>query len=803
MEETAPTVRHAARVNTVAEQHGNRATARSQGVMTAASALGQAVAGFAEGQRENKLKARYEEAFIKKGQQTGMSEYENDLQRTGFTEFIYGGQSPEYSGALDAASNNAAQALYLQEAQTLDTEGAAQTPEAYGAGLTERMRTYVDTQFGENPDAKVSFLKNWQKQSNELARTQRKNHEVWKQQEAVKTVADGLQTGLDMYKSLMDTNPDEAMKTGESLFSLDNKPKGMSDTAYQNTLVKEMTTAALNGDVSAVMLAKQHGLQGSMDNKQLRSWNSAVNKVDLDTGNLALAARNELDALLEGDPTGDEVRVATQQYDQKMAQIAGRNTGTTAYLKTVVGYDRHSKKHRQTYADAVAAENKAADKELTKSRKLNLNLMTASIDSDIASAERRGKSVPDSIATHLDNLYDVREQVTTPEDKIAITKHITKLENQLDGYTSKEQSDFDKKKRAQDKADNHTTAVNAVATNIAESRVGESGIADVTPKQLKEGRTKVVSGLVSGNGNNTALENMTQQFGTPEGIMMFARQTRGMEQELSDEFTTHTVIGNLMQGINKNVKEDDVEGNAALTQQFKSLETVRNEMPLAWAGMPKDQRIEAEMRMQLYKQGHTNPAQATAMIQSMQKNPHGFKPIPFYTVSGSDVDFSSELGVMMNDYSMDTLYSNYSTYVKDWGISPADAMSMVKRDMESVDRRIGGELIENGGAFQTTTDGYDLEQTLEIMQKPYVVGNRTESLLSYHLTQLQGMSTNRDTVLTSLKDVNNVDVSVDNRGNIVLRNRGNGRTVSILRDDYDSKLNGVNEKANVDSWWNY
>ncbi len=803
MAQTAPTVRHAARVNTIVEQHGNKATARAQGMMTAASALGQAVAGFAQGQQENKLRTRYEEAYLKKGQQDGMTEYENDLKRTGFTEFIYGGQSPEYSGALDAASNNAAQALYLQEAQILDTEGAAQTPEAYGAGLTERMRTYVDTQFGENPDAKVSFLKNWQKQSNELARTQRKNHEVWKQQEAVKTVADGLQTGLDMYKSLMDTNPDEAMKTGESLFSLDNKPRGMSDIAYKNTLIQEMTTAALNGDVSAAILAKQHKLSDAMTDKQLRSWNAAVNKIDVDTSNLALAARNEMTAALEGEPTGDEVTAATQRYEQQMAQISGRNTGTSAYYNAVTGYDRYSKKHKQAYLEAIRSENKSADKELARGRKLNLQAMTAAIDTDITSAARRGKSVPDTITANLDNLYSVLDQVTEVEDKIQINKHIAKLENQLSGYTSKEQADSDKLKRAQVKADAHTLAVDTVAKNITGSRVGGSGIDDVTPTALKAGRTKVVSGFVSNNGKDTTLENLTQQFSTPEGIMLFAKQTRGMEQELSEEFTTTTVIGNLMQGVNKNVKEDDVEGNAAVKQQFSSLETLRNELPLVWAGLPKDNRIEAEMRMQLYKQGHTNPAQATVMIQNMQKNPQDFKPLSLSTVSTKDRDFTSVLGVSMNDYSMDTLYGNYRTYVQDWGISPKDAMTMVKRDMETVDRTIGNELIENGGAFKKTTDGYDLEQTLAILQKPYVVGNRTESLLSYHLTQLQGMSTNRDTTLTSLKDVENasIDLSVDNRGNIVLRNRGNGRTVTLLRDDYDSQLRGVNEKAKINSWW--
>ncbi len=266
--QVAPTKKHAVRTATVARQHNNAALQKQKQINQIASKLGNALQGFMEDERTTELEQRYTAAFHEQGMKEGLSEYQKDMKRTGFTKFIYGGQSPEYKGALDASARNASNAMYIEEQAFVEEAGADMTPPEYQQYVQEKVTAYNADNFSDAPDAAFAFMKNWKDNSNELTKQHFKLFNVRQQQKARATVAEGWQTDLDMYKTLIGTNPDKAVQLGEDMFSGKYKPAGMDDTAYRQVLVNESMEAIRAHDYSALQLLNESGIVSTFNEKE-------------------------------------------------------------------------------------------------------------------------------------------------------------------------------------------------------------------------------------------------------------------------------------------------------------------------------------------------------------------------------------------------------------------------------------------------------------------------------------------------------------------------------------------------------
>ena len=377
----APSVRHAARTVAVANKNTGEAAAKAQQINQISSSLGNALGNFMEGKRKSEMEQRYEEAYFKQGEETGLSEYQRDLKRTGFTEFIYGGQSPEYLGALNAAAKNASNSLFMEQQDfVVNGIGADMTPDTYQKYLKEQIKTYHDENFEGAPDATVAFMKNWRENSNELTRIHRKEYEVREQQKAAQTVAEGVQTQLDMIKTLVTTNPDRARQLTENLANGDFIPSGMSQAAGRKVMISELLTAGRAHDFLAFQVLNQSGLTSTFTDAEWKQYSAVQALLDTDNFNMMEAQRLNLESVIESDDsTPEDVQTAIQEFQTVQGTVTSRNTMSAKHLKTVYGSDRHLGVLSNQYAKAVDDKRKEVAVQKVNAYKTWLNSAEAAI----------------------------------------------------------------------------------------------------------------------------------------------------------------------------------------------------------------------------------------------------------------------------------------------------------------------------------------------------------------------------------------------------------------------------------------
>lgn len=336
--DVAPTKMHATRTATIAKHNNNSALLTQKNINTASSVLGEALGRFMDDKRATELEQRYQQAYHDQGTQAGLDEYKKDLKRTGFTEFIYGGQSPEYAGALDASARNASNAVFLEESQFIEGAGGDLTPEQYQQRIQDKITEYNKENFSDAPDAAFAFMKNWRENSNALSKQQFKLYQVREQEKARQTVAQGWQTDLDMYKTVISSDPTRAKQIGIDMFSGKNIPNGMSKQAARDVVIESAFSAIQSGDYAALKLFNNAGIK--LDAKQHNTFDKLRGGIDTDNTNYLSAAKSDLQAAYN-DPmaTVASVEAARVQYNNVRKQILARDTGSSEYIKYSAGSD--------------------------------------------------------------------------------------------------------------------------------------------------------------------------------------------------------------------------------------------------------------------------------------------------------------------------------------------------------------------------------------------------------------------------------------------------------------------------------
>lgn len=787
----APTKKHAVRTAAVARQNSNGALNQKVQINKLASQLGTALGTFMEGKRVTEAEQRYQKAYHDQGTAEGLTEYQRDLKRTGFTEFIYGGQSPEYKGALDASARNASNAMYIEEQAFIEGEGGDLTPEQYQTRVQEKIRSYNEENFSDAPDGAFAFMKNWQDNSNELSKQHVKLFNVRQQQQARQTVAEGWQTDLDMYKTMVSTNPDKAAQMGRDMFSGKYKPVGMSDTAYREVLVSESLTAARAHDFSALKLLNDSGLVSTFNDKELKNYEAVRGIIDQDNFNMMESARLDYETTIENPlSTSREVAQARQRYDTSIAQTSARNTGTSKHLKTTFGADRW----RGVLGNQYQAQLK---KEATAGQSARVDAVTATATAfqvDMFSAEpsqRRGM-----LADRLDSLQVVMFDPTLdPEIKEDLQKQFLAGKKQLEGWESELDTRTRKENEIQEKRD---LEERELATGVESLVTGGGFVAGdaKTQKQHLQGAVSSVVNQINPDPDMNTIDKLEGIVGTPDGIYKLIKGAGQFNGYLADAPEIQTAITNLAVNLRGELSEDNTFTDSQRSNAA-ALEVLKEQSPQLFnASFSADERVELAYMQNAIKT-KKGVAESVRILDTIAQQ---VDTKTVLKLNGEDV--ATRVGA--SGAPPDVQNAIYTEYRNHLPLGHDAALEATQSFANGINTRAGGTTVRYGSTFEPI-EGKNLDATMKVLSKTYKSGGVYKSGYTRALASLIGGSVDESgNELYSLKQVPGVKVSVF-QGGIMLEL--NGRVQMIQRPELEAEINGYDEwykgteSIRSKSWW--
>lgn len=781
MFEVAPSQKHATRTATVAIQGNNDALQRAKQVNQIASTLGAAIGNFMEGKRATEMEQRYSEAYHAQGLKTGLDEYQKDLKRTGFTEFIYGGQSPEYTGALNASARNASNAVLLEEQQFVESEeGSAMTPQQYQQRIQDKITDYNKSNFSDAPDAAFAFMKNWKDNSNELTRQQFKNNAVYQQKEARRTVAEGFQTDLDVYKNTVKSNPTRAAELGKNLYSMANKPQGMSDTAYKLMLVDEGLTAIEANDFSALQLMNSSGIVNTFDAKERKRYDQARNGIDSENFDMFEAARLEYETVIENPAmSSQDVARARQQYDSAVTQVAARNTGTAKHMRTTFGADRHRGVLGNQYRKMLEAEAKeriqtVVDREALEDSNFQVELYSA------GPSERRGV-----LADRLDALTVALTEPTLSEEvRKDLNTQFVKGQKQLDSWDS-----------ARDAADAKAAKVQAERELEekeqligVQSLVTGGGYVAADNKAQKNHLSGAIDSVVNQivpDKSVPSVKKLEQVFSSPSSMYKFIKGSGKFQGYIKESPEIKTAITNLAVGLRGELTEDNTFTEAQ-QESVKSLQLLQQNMPELYnASFTSEERAKNAYMIQavINKKGVAESVRTLDTLEQRVDVKSASK------LNGEELLEITGLGSAPSDI-QDAVYTEYKNHL---GLGKDAAVAAARTFAQGLNTEAAGVTVRYGSQFEAV-QGRNLEDTMKIVGKTYKSGGVTKSGLTRALASLVGGSKDANgNELYKLSQIPGVQVSVF-QGGLMLEY--NGRVQMVQRPELEAEINGYTEWNN-------
>jgi len=777
--QVVPTKKHAVRTATVAKQGNNAALEKQRQVNQIASKLGNAIGNFVEGKRKTENEQRYMQAYHEQGTAEGLSEFQKDMKHTGFTEFIYGGQTPEYKGALDASARNASNAMYIEEAEFIEGEGGDLTPDQYRERMQNKLTKYNAENFSDAPDAAFAFMSNWQDNSNELSKQQVKLYKVRQQEKARLTVAEGWQTDLDVYKTIIKTNPNKAAELGREMFSGKHKPKGMDEKAYRAMLVSESMTAIRAHDFSALQLLNESGLVKTFDEKELKQYEQVRTIIDVDNFNTLEASRLAYEAVIENPlSTANDVETASNQYDSSIIQVAARNTGSSKHMKTAFGADRHrgvlGKQYRKRLTDE--ADDRLAER-----------VGEVEYNSDIFDATLMQEEPKERRKMLSDRLDDLAIAIHDPELDREVRKDLAK---QIVVGTTKlekwESADAMRKKTAQVKIDKANQA--ELDLNVGVKSLQQGGgytLADTKSKKAHlKGAVNSIANQVLPDPNINAIDKLETIFSNPLSTKQFMQASGKFGSYLTDSPEVKTAITNLgtqLKATNEvNLYTDEQK------QQAEVLSVLRLQNPALFnaAFNTSQKRMEIQTITNAMGQGdgitETNN-KLDKLLQNIDK-PSAVK------LSGDK--FVSAMG--LNNAPAEVQDMALLEYKRLLPMGSDEALKGARNFMADINPEVNGMTVMYGGSFDKIGNN-SLEDIMKTFSTAYVSGTVAKSGFTEPLQRLlKNDTTKSGTTLYKLNQVPGLQVSIF-QGSLVLEL--NGRRQVMSRAAMEIELDGYKQRA--------
>lgn len=399
--QVAPTKKHAARTVTIAQQNNNAGLEKMKQANQIGSALGGAIGRFVDREHDSEMERRYMEAYHGEGTDQGLAEFSKDQRRTGFTDWIYNGQSPEYQGQLHAEAESTAASMYVRESEFIEDEGADLTIEKYRNRQKKIIEQFVKTEMKGAPDAAMAFMRQWQQHSNVLSKQHAKASEVRKHQRARKTFKDGFHQQLSVIKQLARNEPDIAREKLTSLYEYKAIKGGISPSAWRTAVVEETIVAMTAGDTSMIPYFKGSTVYKDMGIEEIRAFNTAATRLDTSNGQKLSSAESALELAIK---SGSDVKQAFAAYDVEKQNVAIRDTGSELHLSQLGKSDVFRAEIYQTYVDRINSNKKAiSDAQLKEIDLMEANhqFVRTNMEGDESLPEERGNNEQEHVTQLL------------------------------------------------------------------------------------------------------------------------------------------------------------------------------------------------------------------------------------------------------------------------------------------------------------------------------------------------------------------------------------------------------------------
>lgn len=779
--QVAPTKKHAVRTATVARENNNAALQKQSQINSISSKLGTALGNFMEGKRQTDNEQRYMAAYHAQGTKQGLTEYQRDMKNTGFTELIYGGQTPEYKGALAASARNASNAMYLEEAEFIQSEeGRDLTPDAYRKRIKKKLTDYNAENFADAPDAAFAFMANWRENSNELTKQQFKIHQVRLHEKARLTVAEGWQTDLDVYKKTIGVNPDRAVEIAKDMMSLKYKPSGMSEGAYWEVIKSEALSAARAHDFSAIKLINDSGIKALFNETDWKKYDKAVAVVDTDNFDTLEASRLAYETVIEDPNAGpDEVSNAKQQHESTILQVAARNTGSARHMKTAFGADRHRGVLGNQYRKMLADN---AQEELDK-RVENVEYNATIFDTQLLQADPADRRKV--LAERIDDLTIAMHDPLLDKDVRAnLAKQLTAGIKKLEGWESEADA---REKKDQDKLDK-------ARLEELEMRVGVQSLVTGGGYTVSDNKSKKahLSGAVESAANQvipeqgvSKIDKLEAIFSDPMLTHRFMKASGKFGSYLTDSDDVTTAISNLgsqLQAPNDTNLYTEVQKQQAavlsvLSSQNRTLYNAA--FPNQTQRLAMKATIDAIGLGKGIRETNINIEKAANKDISPANRLNGEKLVGALNLSGAPSEVQ------------DMALAEYKFLLP---LGHDSALQGAREYMSNINVEVKGRTIMYGGTFGKVADT-GLEDVVKTLGTSYVDGDVSKSGFTDVLQRVAKNSrTKSGTTLFNLDQVSDLKVSVLD-GNLVFESMG--RVAYLSRDAIERELNGYKQRASA------
>lgn len=398
--EQRPAKVQAARTVAVATQASDKAQGKAEAINKLTSSLSSAISPYLEEEAVNKNKIRFQKAYLEPGTKEGREQFLRDNKRTGISAAFFG-QKPEVKGVIAASANAAAQELYVEQSAFIESDQGDMSEQDYFEHSSTVVKTFMEENFTESPEAAIAFMEQWQTHSNTLATQHSKLQALRDQQNLREGFKNEWQTALSAAKTLIPHNPEEGFASLENLYDYNQVRTNMDKPAWTSAVVEETLAVLAAGDVSVLETFRASPIFGTLDAKQRKAYTTSISKLDTDNVNRVSHINDTLEISVQSAKTQSEISRAFETHAQEIINLSARNTFTAKHMATMSGGDVFRGKLAATY-DTKRKEEKAAN---TTTLKLEADAKSKQYDYEVSTIKGdEGDAITSRITKHTNHI---------------------------------------------------------------------------------------------------------------------------------------------------------------------------------------------------------------------------------------------------------------------------------------------------------------------------------------------------------------------------------------------------------------
>lgn len=309
------------------------------------SSVGSRIAGAlvkrSQDSRSNYHEKQANDAAIRQGQSKAINDVDADSKRTGWTAAIFG-QNVAYRTAQQRAATNSVREQYVEQTARMD-EFAGETPDEYSARLQQGLDKVLEPHAGDK-ETRDLITKNWLDVSSKLSENQYKAHYAYNQQQQRETYEKQTQLKFDTWTvdkthTSSVSGAEEQLGSVFDFFDGSDRPDGMADQAWRESVNNQLEVALRNGNIGAYHMAEVSGWTKKLSPQEKLKMDQALSVYDTDYSQQVQRtyAEANLSAL-----EARNLEEATAIYSGLRSNLGAatlRSSGTAASREAITGSD--------------------------------------------------------------------------------------------------------------------------------------------------------------------------------------------------------------------------------------------------------------------------------------------------------------------------------------------------------------------------------------------------------------------------------------------------------------------------------